>query len=270
MKPWCLFAAIGLLPLSDAGDFLDSAPAPVTVDGDGGSVSVGVDTSTEVGGGGSSSDEGWTDSGDYADPIAWTPPPRRDDDGNTLKYPPRGPADPATGAPAGGGAQQPTLPSVITSSQVQLFAPASTAFALEPNGWGIVGGHVNAYASATTQTSQASILNVPVTVTFVPVEYRWDWGDGTTLTTEHGGSSWAEQGLADWSPTATSHVYSEKGQRTVSMSVAYRATVQAQGRTIPVSGLVIGQAATGSMLVVESDRALVASNCLEDPQAPGC
>lgn len=201
-----------------------------------------------------------------ADPASWEPAPAAPVDPYKWLGPaPRGGTAPAAGAPA-----QPTLPTTLTAREVQSFAPSTTAFTLEPNGWAVVGGHVNAYATASRQTSQASIVGIPVTVTFEPVEYRWSWGDGTTLTTETGGASWREQGLADWSPTVTSHVYGERGERTASLQIAYRASVQAQGRTIPVQGLVVGQAATASVLVVESDRALVATNCLEDPRAPGC
>lgn len=177
-----------------------------------------------------------------------------------------GPSTPGA-APA---AAAPVLPTTITYADVQRFAPGTTSFTLEPSWWAIKGGHLNAYASATTQTIQGTIATIPVTITFVPAEYVWSWGDGTTLTTTTGGASWEALGLPDWSPTETSHVYESRGDVQVSLTVRYSATVTGQGRTIPVTGFVAAPATSAPVRVVESHRALVAADCLVDPHGPGC
>lgn len=177
-----------------------------------------------------------------------------------------GPTTPG-GAPA---AAAPVLPTTITYADVQRFAPGTTSFTLEPSWWAIKGGHMNAYATATTQTIQGTIATIPVTITFVPAEYVWSWGDGTTLTTTSGGASWEALDLPDWSPTETSHVYESRGDVQVSLTVRYSATVTGQGRTIPVTGLVAAPATSAPVRVVESHRALVAADCLVDPHGPGC
>ena len=255
------------LTLALNGGGLDLSDDTANVTNEGSSVSIGADYLDS---------SGYQEAGeDYTDlNDSWSEDSGRDYSaaapeyirqvGDPMQKAPRNAPAPAPAAAA------PVLPTTIIYSDVQRFAPGTTAFTLEPSWWAIKGGHLNAYATATTQTLQGTIATIPVTITFVPAEYVWSWGDGTTLTTTTGGASWEELGLPDWSPTETSHVYESRGDVQVSLTVRYSATVSGQGRTIPVTGLVAAPASSAPVRVVESHRALVAADCLVDPHGPGC
>lgn len=240
--------------------------------GNGGSgVDVGVTTEQVVGGSdapasgsGDAGDSGW--SGDAPGavelPAVWRYDPLTGKPIPPMYRAPRGTA-PAAPAPA-------TLPTVIRSSDVANVAPKSGTLVTEPNGWAIMNTPMNAYVTATNHTATSTINSIPVTVTFTPESYEWTWGDGTVTTTEVPGDSWANLGQPNWSETATSHSYSERGTITLSVRIKYSATVSANGKTIPVTGLVTGPATSSPILVVRSDAALVANNCIDAPHDPGC
>lgn len=239
--------------------------------GNGGSgIDVGVTTEQVVGGSdapasdSASGDSGW--SGDAPGavelPAVWRYDPITGKPIYARTRAPRG-TTPAAPAPA-------TLPTVIQSTDVANVAPKPGTLTTEPNGWAIMNTPMNAYVTATNHTATSTINSIPVTVTFTPESYEWTWGDGTVTTTEVPGDSWANLGQPNWSETATSHSYSERGTITLSVRIKYSATVSANGKTIPVTGLVTGPATSSPILVVRSDAALVANNCIDAPHDPGC
>jgi hypothetical protein len=116
-----------------------------------------------------------------------------------------------------------------------------------------------------------SILDFDVVVRFVPAAFAFDYGDGTIRTAATGGASWHATGSADFTPTATSHVYSRPGTYPVRVTVLYRASVDfGSGVWRPVDGFVRATAGGYDVRVVEVHTALVDRTCLEDPTGPGC
>ena len=106
---------------------------------------------------------------------------------------------------------------------------------------------------------------------FVPAGFVFDYGDGAIARTTGGGASWARLGQAQFTPTATSHVYGERGTYPVSVSVQYAPSVDfGSGMWRPVAGYVTATSGGYGVRVVEVRTALVDRTCIEDPRGPGC
>lgn len=179
---------------------------------------------------------------------------------------PRTIADPIAAAPVA-----PTIPDQVTLADIASFVPARPAVSGEPSGLGVVGMPTNVVASASTQNIGGTLFTFPVTVTFVPSAFRFDFGDGASLTSPSGGASWASLGQAEFTPTFTSHAYSARGTYAVTVTTLYSASVDFGGGQIrQVPGYV--EATTGGyeVRVVEVRTGLVDKTCLENPSGIGC
>ena len=176
-----------------------------------------------------------------------------------------------SGGGGGGAAAAPAFPTTLSVSQVLEFAPQASAITVEPDGWGIVGAHTNAYTTASAHTASGTILGRPVTVSFVPASFSWNYGDGTTARTSTPGASWTALGLAPFAPTETSHAYAARGDVAVSVTVDYRASVNVAGiGDVAVAGTVPVTSAGTPLRLVESDQAITDGTCDRHPTAPGC
>lgn len=174
----------------------------------------------------------------------------------------------------GGGGARPTAPSPprsFTVSDVLTLAPASVTITAEPSTWSILGSHTNFFTTATKHTASGSVLGHPVTVTFTPVAYRWDYGDGTTRETTTPGADWSALGQEDFTATATSHVYREKAIVQASVTVVYTASVTlASGTSIPVTGTLDRSSAAVPLELFTADTVITVGDCSEHPQQPRC
>lgn len=158
----------------------------------------------------------------------------------------------------------------VTVADLVSFVPARPSLTGEPTGLGVVGMPTNLVAAASTQLIPGRLFDRDVVVQFTPAAFRFDHGDGSSATASTGGASWTALGQADFTPTATSHVYRERGTYPVAVTVLYSAAVDFGAGWRAVPGFV--QATTGGydVRVVEVRTALVQRTCLEDPVGPGC
>ncbi|WP_375384523.1 hypothetical protein [uncultured Microbacterium sp.] len=158
----------------------------------------------------------------------------------------------------------------VTLADLASFVPARPTLTGEPAGLGVVGMPTNLVATASTQLLSGRLFDRDVVVRFTPSAFRFDHGDGTSATAPTGGASWATLGQADFTPTATTHVYAARGTYPVAVTVLYSASVDFGTGWRPVAGFV--QASTGGydVRVVEVRTALVDKTCLENPSGPGC
>ena len=157
-----------------------------------------------------------------------------------------------------------------TLTDVASFAPASVPVADEPDGIGVVGMPMNFVVGTETHESTGTLFGLPVTVRFTPASVLFTYGDGGTRTAPSGGRTWAQLGLAQFSPTPTSHAYAERGTYTASAVVRYSATVDFGNGWITVPGLLEIPTPATTVSIVEVRTALVDRTCLEDPLGPGC
>jgi hypothetical protein len=159
----------------------------------------------------------------------------------------------------------------VTLRDIARFRPAPAVTGMEPNGWAVVGLHVNFFAAAATETQDGSLLGRPAQVRFTPASYTWDYGDGATRAVSDGGARWRQLSLPDFSPTATSHVYAVSGDFAVRLTVAYTAEYRFAGAPwraipgrldVPIDPLTVAARSAKTVLVDE--------DCIANPRGPGC
>ncbi|WP_460002359.1 hypothetical protein [Microbacterium xylanilyticum] len=172
--------------------------------------------------------------------------------------------------------QEPTTPPPavpgwsVTISDLARFVPSTATVAGEPDNIAVVGLPANFLSSAKTETIPGTILGRSLTIRFTPVSYAFDYGDGERRTSTTPGVAWDTSGQAQFTPTDTSHVYTEPGTYTVTATVTYTADVDLGAGWIPISGTLNGPPASQQIRVVKAYTALVQGTCLERPNAPGC
>lgn len=163
-----------------------------------------------------------------------------------------------------------TVPEV-TLADLESFRPAKPTLTGEPIGFAVVGMPANLVAAASEQLIPGTVLGWDVTVRFRPVGFVFEHGDGTSAVATTGGASWASLGLAQFTPTETSHVYARRGRFAVSVTVQYEASVDfGSGTWRPVPGVVAASAGGYGVEVVEARTALVERTCDEAPHGLAC
>ena len=162
-----------------------------------------------------------------------------------------------------------TLPQV-SMDDLASFRPPAPSLTTEPLGVALVGAPTNLIGTAASAVIPGSVLGYDVLVRFTPVAYHFDHGDGTGRTTPTGGSTWSALDTAQFTPTATSHVYRGRGTARVSLRVDYRAEIDFGGGWRSVPGVLSVAAGPEDLRAVEARTALVAATCAENPGGPGC
>lgn len=158
----------------------------------------------------------------------------------------------------------------ITISDVVRFTPPPTVIAGEPDNVGVAGMPANFVATASATTQSGTLFGYPVSVRFTPSAWVFHYGDGQEATTDTGGSTWAELGQAQFTPTATSHVYAERGTYQADVDVRYTAEVDFGFGWFPLDGEVTADGPAREIRVFEARTALVAYTCDQKPGSPGC
>jgi hypothetical protein len=159
----------------------------------------------------------------------------------------------------------------VTLADLASFRPSPPTLGGEPAGFGVVGMPTNLVATASEERIPGTVLGWDVTVRFVPTAYVFDHGDGTVGRSTTGGASWTSLGQGQFTPTATSHVYRERGTYDVSVTVEYAASVDfGSGAWHAVPGVVRAAGPGYGVRIVEARTALVDRTCTEDSSAAGC
>lgn len=163
------------------------------------------------------------------------------------------------------------MPPDVTAEDLASFRPAAPSLTGQPTGFGIVGAPTNLVAAASEQYLSGPLLGWDVTVRFTPSGFVFDHGDGSTGRSSTGGASWEALGQAQFTPTATSHAYRERGTYPVRVTVQYTAAVDfGSGTWRPVTGLVTATSGSYDVRILEARTALVGKTCAENPAGPGC
>ncbi|KJL21882.1 hypothetical protein RL72_02421 [Microbacterium azadirachtae] len=176
--------------------------------------------------------------------------------------------------PVGVASGQPFAPAAqgwsVTVSDLARFVPSTATVVGEPDNIAVVGLPANFVSSAMTETIPGTVLGRGLNIRFTPVGYAFDYGDGGKRTSSTAGAPWGAIGLAQFTPTDTSHVYTQPGTYTVTVTVTYAAEVDLGAGWIPINGTLIGPAASQQVRVVRAHTALVQGTCSERPGSPGC
>lgn len=174
-------------------------------------------------------------------------------------------AEPVPDAPA------PTPAVVVTLRDIASFVPAKPGNGMEPGGWAVEDLPANFVAATSVQVVSGTLLGQPADVRFTPVGYRWSHSDGAIVEGSTPGATWTALGQREFTPTGTSHVYTESGEYTVSLEVVLRAEYRFAGsgwRGIAGTLAVAGD--PQRVLVGEFDTVLTNGDCNTNRSGPGC
>ena len=181
---------------------------------------------------------------------------------------PGAPAETTDSAPA----NDDTVDTVITLTDIASFVPRSAIQYMEPDGWMVVGLPANFYAAIEQHVVPGELLGQSAEVRFTPIAYGWDYGDGTFVTHTVRGDTWAAQGLREFDSTTTGHTYTAAGTYTITLTVAYSAEYRyAGGSWTPIVGVL--ELPANTLIATAVDDAvtvLVDRDCQLAPGGPGC
>ncbi|KRF06104.1 hypothetical protein ASH00_07445 [Arthrobacter sp. Soil782] len=178
------------------------------------------------------------------------------------------PGSPAPEPPNGGEVAEPAV--VITLEDFQSQPIIAAAVISEPNNFGLLGGHNNFWADVEEQEFAFETLGDQVRIRAWPVAYDWNYGDGTTRTTQTAGNAVPE---SDWLlvETPTSHAYGETGDYNLVLTTRFNGDYSVNGGPwIPIAGQAAVQSEPHLISIWRSDNRLVDGTCAESPSAWGC
>ena len=140
----------------------------------------------------------------------------------------------------------------------------------EPSPHTLRNAHTNLYSTAAARDANFELHGQQITVEARPVQYRWEYGDGSeneAFLTAGGPlpkGRWGEQ-------TETSHQFPRTGDYEVRLSVTYRGTYRVNGGVdIAIPGDATFNATPLTISVWRSVVNNYADNCLENPKGAGC
>jgi PKD repeat protein len=174
----------------------------------------------------------------------------------------------------------------VTWADLVNFRPQPGVARMDPDGWSVVGVPTNFWTDTGTHQSDALLLGIPATVRFTPVAFRWDYGDGSTVSLTRAGSGWREPTSAsragsgvgrspdEFRETPTSHVFDTRGSYPVSLVITFTAEYRFAGGAavagfVPIAGSVDVPVAGLSVRVVTVDTVLTSGPCTRRG-GPGC
>lgn len=140
----------------------------------------------------------------------------------------------------------------------------------QPNPNTLRGAETNFYADASEQQFDVTMLGQQVHVVATPVQYTWNYGDGTVFGPQPsmGGplpqDRWGEK-------TRTSHVYADTGDFQVALTTSFQGTYSVNnGPPLPIPGQGQFSAPPQSISVWRSITRNYADDCNQNPQGQGC
>lgn len=156
----------------------------------------------------------------------------------------------------------------ITIADLAAFTPATGTIETQP-GYGIVGIPLTVVSTATPHVQTGTLLGSPVTVRWTPVSWTIDFGDGTVVSTTDPGRP-QEGALRDWVDAPTSHRYTDRTDRTITVTIEFVAEVDAGTGWFLVPGSLRVQAPPLDLKIYEVQTLLVRGDCVQYPSDPGC
>lgn len=172
------------------------------------------------------------------------------------------PAEPSEGEEA-----PPPMP-VVTLEDFQQLDITPSTIETDSGGFGLRNAHTNFYATAEPQTLSVEMLGQQVAIQAVPVQWTWNYGDGTaarSLSQPGGAQTEFNQELD------TTHVYEDTGQYPVSLTTAYRGQYSVNdGPWLPIPGTAQVPSTPVTADIWRSKTKNVAENCAQNPGGWAC
>ena len=160
---------------------------------------------------------------------------------------------------------------VPTLSDIAAFRPTPGVDHMEPDGWFVVGLDANFYATGGSSVVEGELFDNEAWVRFTPIRWQWFYGDGSSALKSSRGATWAAQGIAEFDPTPTSHVYDLPGTYYIDLTIGYRAEYSYNGSSwAPIVGTLWLPANRLVATVGTAKTVLVERDCVARPSGPGC
>jgi hypothetical protein len=144
------------------------------------------------------------------------------------------------------------LEPVVTAQDFRrLPLPAARINVQPPNRRTLINIPTNLYTDASAVVLPTTVLGQPVRVRATPVRFRWDYGDGTALTTADPGAPYPD--------LRTAHTYRRPGRATLGLSTTYSGEYSvAGGAWLPIDGLATVDSPGTALTVLAAENRLVA------------
>lgn len=164
------------------------------------------------------------------------------------------------------------LPRIAADIQRQFESLPVNAGAVvaQPSPHTLRGAETNFYADAAEQEFDVTMFGQKVHVVATPVQYTWNYGDGTVFGPQPsmGGplpqEQWGEK-------TRTSHAYPETGDFQVVLTTSFQGTYSVNsGPPLPIPGQGQFSAPPQTVSVWRSITRNYADDCNQNPQGQGC
>lgn len=156
----------------------------------------------------------------------------------------------------------------ITMDDLAAVAPNEVDILLQNGGRGMRNAHTNIYADAEQILERKTQFGELTLMRLTPVEFRWDYGDGTTRTTTDPGRDAVDFNTE----TSTSHVYEDTGTYTVTLTTVFIGEVSYDdGETWElVPGQLVIDSTPAQADIFRSVTRNVAEDCVANPSGWGC
>ncbi len=115
----------------------------------------------------------------------------------------------------------------ITTEQFRSFPLKASRVNSDPSNFSLRNGFTHFWASSNKQYFKVDIAESKVSIRAIPVQWIWNYGDGTTRRLNYPGEPAPEHTLHD--KTDTSHVYQETGKFQVVVTTLYRGEFSVDG-----------------------------------------
>lgn len=177
------------------------------------------------------------------------------------------PVTPAPAEPVEGEDAPPPMP-VVTLEDFQQLNIAPSTIEADSGGFGLRNAHTNFYATAEAQTLNVEMLGQDVAIQAVPVQWTWNYGDGSAAKTlgQPGGPQPEFNQELD-----TTHRYTETGTFPVNLTTAYRGQYSVNnGPWLPIPGTAQVPSQPVTADIWRSKTRNVADDCNENPNGWAC
>ncbi|MDQ4489088.1 hypothetical protein RBS60_02610 [Sinomonas sp. ASV486] len=157
----------------------------------------------------------------------------------------------------------------VTEKQLRELPIKAPELGSQPGRHTLKGAETNIYADPADQTFSIDILGKRVDIKVKPVEYRWTYGDGSTLVTGVPGGPIPE---ARWGEkTVTSHIFTQTADVSIGLTTVFTGTFSVDGGPYqPIAGTAQVPSAPKALSIWRSEVKLYADNCITNPTGPGC
>ena len=149
---------------------------------------------------------------------------------------------------------EPIIITVTRSDFAELPLELPTVHLQPERDWFLVNMDTLVYTDGAPQMLETTVLDIPVRVRATPVEFSWDFGDGSTpLITTEAGAPWPAQDIA--------HVYQREADNvaiTLTTTWSGEFQVAGQGPWIPIAGTTSTQSQSAPFRIDAVETRLVA------------